>query len=386
MARSRHRPTDGVGISRRAIALLFLKLGFVAFGGPAAHVALMRREIVERNHWIEERQFLQMFAACNIIPGPSSTELAVYLGYRLAGPVGLVLAGSLFIAPAMLIMLGLAVAYVHFGTTHIAVSALDGIRPVVVAIVAWALFDLGKRILTRWVLWPIAIAVFALSLISASPILLLALAGIAGIIVTVPLPPARNQLGGLLGVGKAMFPIGVTAAHSGRLAAVFLTFLKLGAISYGSGYVLFAFLHAAFVDGPHWLTNAQLADAVAIGQATPGPVFTTATFLGYLFAGVPGALLATLGIFLPGFLLVLLLDRIVQFVDTHVSARAFLDGVNVGALGLIAGVTVVLAGTAVHDPLTVGLAVLALPILIWQPLSSPALIVAGAVVGVIAGR
>jgi len=386
MARSQHRSSDEARVSGRAIALLFLKLGFIAFGGPAAHVALIRREIVERNHWIEENEFFQMFAACNLIPGPSSTELAVYLGYRLAGPLGLVLAGSLFIAPAMLIMLGIAVAYGHYGTTHIAVSGLNGIRPVVVAIVAWALIDLGKRLLTRWVLWPIAIAVFGLSLAAVPPILLLALAGIAGILITLPWVPGRVRHGGLMAIGKAVLPFAVISAHPGRLATVFLTFLKLGAISYGSGYVLFAFLHTDFVNGLHWLSDAQLADAVAIGQATPGPVFTTATFLGYLFAGVPGALLATVGIFLPGFLLVPFLDRIVRLVETHVSARAFLDGVNVGALGLIAGVTAVLARTALHDPVTVGLAALALPILIWRPLSSPVLIVAGAVVGVIAGQ
>jgi len=373
-------------VSRRAIALLFLKLGFIAFGGPAAHVALMRRDIVERHRWIAEDDFLQMFAACNLIPGPSSTELAIYLGYRLAGPWGLVLAGGLFIAPAMLMMLGIAITYAHFGSTRVVASALDGIRPVVVAIVAWALLDLGKRILTRWVLWPITIGVFCLSLVSVNPILLLALAGIAGILVTVPVESVRLRRAGLLAAGKAALPFAVVSSRPGHVATVFLTFLKLGAVSYGSGYVLFAFLHADFVSGLHWLTDAPLADAVAIGQATPGPVFTTATFLGYLFADVPGALLATLGIFLPGFLLVPFLHRVVRLVQSHVSARALLDGVNVGALGLIAGVTTILAHSGLHDPLTIVIAGVALPILIWRPLTSPALIAAGAVVGIVAGR
>ncbi|HEX6507054.1 MAG TPA: chromate efflux transporter [Chloroflexota bacterium] len=372
--------------STRSIALLFLKLGCVAFGGPAAHVALMRREIVERHHWIEEGDFLQMFAACNLIPGPSSTELAIYLGYRLAGPSGLVLAGSLFIAPAMLIMLGIAAAYAQYGSTQLAVSALTGVRPVVVAIVVWALLDLGRHVLTRWTLWPIAIGVFCLSLTWVNPVLFLAIAGVAGVLVTLPPPSAWHRQTGLLVVGRAALPFAVVSAHPGRLATVFLTFLKLGIVSYGSGYVLFAFLHADFVAGLHWLTDAQLADAVAIGQATPGPVFTTATFLGYLFAGVPGALLATLGIFLPGFVLVPFLDRIVRLMQTHERARAFLDGVNVGALGLIAGVTAEIARTALHDPVTVALAILALPILIWRPLASPALIAAGAAVGIVAGR
>lgn len=343
----------------------------------------MRREIVQRHRWIAEDDFLQMFAACNLIPGPSSTELAIYLGYRLSGPLGLLLAGSLFIAPAMLIMLAIAAAYAHFGSTRVVGSALNGIRPVVVAIVAWALLDLGKRILTRWALLPIAIGVFCLSLLSINPVLLLALAGIAGILVTLRPVAAGARRSGLLVMGKAVLPLGVISTHSGQMATVFLTFLKLGAVSYGSGYVLFAFLHADFVTGLHWLTDAQLADAVAIGQATPGPVFTTATFLGYLFAGVPGALLATLGIFLPGFVLVPFLDRIVRLVQTHASARAFLDGVNVGALGLIAGVTTALAHTALHDPVTIVLALLALPLLIWRPLTSPALIAAGAVIGIV---
>lgn len=383
MVQPQQSPSAIRRVPRRAVAQLFLKLGFIAFGGPAAHVALMRRELVERNCWIGEDEFLQMFAACNLIPGPSSTELAIYLGYRFAGPLGLVLAGSLFIAPAMLIMLGIAIAYEHFGSTHLVAAALNGIRSVVVAIVAWALLDLGKRILTRRMLWPIAIAVFGLALISVNPVLLLALAGITGVLLAIPRMSAVTRRPGLFVMAKAALPVTVIVTHPGRLPTVFLTFLKLGAVSYGSGYVLFAFLHADFVMGLHWLTNGQITDAVALGQATPGPVFTTATFLGYLFAGVPGALLATLAIFLPGFLLVPFLDRIVRLVKTHAAARAFLDGLNVGALGLIAGVTAALAQTALHDPLTIVLAIVAFPILIWRPLMSPALILAGALVGVL---
>jgi chromate transporter len=286
----------------------------------------------------------------------------------------------------MIIMLGIAAVYAHFGSTRVVSSALNGIRPVVVAIVAWALLDLGRRILTRPALWPIAVGVFCLSLTSLNPILLLALAGIAGIAVTLPQAARRDGRAGFFVPGKALLPAAVISSHPGQLATVFLTFLKLGAVSYGSGYVLFAFLHADVVSGLHWLTDAQLTDAVAIGQATPGPVFTTATFLGYLFAGVPGALLATLGIFLPGFVLVPFLDRIVRLMQTHAGARAFLDGVNVGALGLIAGVTTTLGRAALHDPVTVALAVIAFPVLVWRPLTSPAVILAGAIVGIVAGR
>ncbi|HZU14038.1 MAG TPA: chromate efflux transporter [Chloroflexota bacterium] len=372
--------------TRGAVAMIFLKLGIIAFGGPAAHVALMRREFVEKHHWIEEDEFLRMFAACSVIPGPSSTELAIYLGYRLAGVSGLVLAGTLFIAPAMLIMVAIAVVYARFGSTRAVTSALYGIRPVVVAIVAWALLDLGRRILTRPPLWVVALGVFGLSLVYVNPILLLGLAGIAAVLAAQASTVGRRKDAGALMVGPILLPVAAVAAHPGRLATIFFTFLKLGAVSYGSGYVLFAFLHADFVAGLHWLTDGQLADAVAIGQATPGPVFTTATFLGYLFAGVPGALLATLGIFLPGFVLVPFLDRIVRLVGSHPGVRAFLDGVNVGALGLIAAVTVALARTAFLDPLTIVLAAAALPVLLWRPLTAPGLIAAGALIGLAAGH
>ncbi len=288
----------------------------------------------------------------------------------------------------MLIMLGLAVAYVHFGTTHIAVSALDGIRPVVVAIVAWALFDLGKRILMCWALWPIAIAVFALSLTSAFPILLLALAGIAGIIVTVPLPPARNQLGGLLGVGKAMFPIGVTAAHSGRLAAVFLTFLKrapyrtVAATCSSPSCTLPSW--TTFIGSPMLSWRMQWPSARRLRSGS-GLHHCHLPWLP--LRGSTGSTSRHAGQLPLGFRPVLLLDRIVQFVDTHVSARAFLDAVMLRAPGHCGGQPWYWPEPLCTIPDCRSRRSPPFPILIFlQPLSSPALIVAGAVVGVIAGR
>ena len=301
---NRHTPEAVAEVMR-----VFLLLGLIAFGGPAAHVALMRRELVVRRKWLPESEFLRMFAACNLIPGPSSTELAIYLGYRRAGWRGLLAGGISFILPAMLIMLFIAWAYQRYGTNSQALGILYGIRAAVVGIVVWAIIDLGRRLLKRWALITLAAVVAGLFLIGINPVLLIVAGGL--------IAAAASQVHPKPKVGMLALTSGTAlpAWSVGKLLTVFLTFLKLGVVSFGSGYVLYAFLHADFVQGLHWLTDKQLIDAIAIGQATPGPVFTTATFLGYLFAGVPGALLATLGIFLPGFLLVPLLDRIVHLTE-----------------------------------------------------------------------
>lgn len=344
-------------------------IGLAAFGGPAAHVALMRRELVERRRWVEAGEFSRMFAACNLVPGPSSTELAILLGYRLAGWHGLVLGGAFFIAPAMAIMLGLAVVYERFSATRQLQSVLYGVRPVVVAIIAWAALDLARRLLEdkRFLLLvPVAIALYALGL---NPVFILALVGLVGAV----LLRWRGAGASLLGF--------VGPDHPERLPVLFLTFLKIGAVSFGSGYVLFAFLDADFVRGLGWLQPSQLVDAVAIGQITPGPVFTTATFLGYLFAGIPGAMLATLAIFLPAFALVPLLDRVVRLVDQHRVLRLFLDAVNAAVIGLIIVVGFEIARTSLVDWLTVLLALLAFPLVLWRPLAAPIAVLAGALAG-----
>jgi chromate transporter len=369
---SNRRPPDAVAEVMR----VFLLLGLIAFGGPAAHVALMRRELVVRRKWLPESEFLRMFAACNLIPGPSSTELAIYLGYRRAGWRGLVLGGVCFIFPAILITLFIAWAYERYGTSSQALGILFGIRAAVVGIVAWAIIDLGRRLIKRWTLVILAATIAGLFLIGINPVLLI-VAG--GLIVS-----AASQVQPKSSVGMLTLTTGLAlpAWSSGKLLTVFLTFLKLGVVSFGSGYVLYAFLHADFVQGLHWLTDKQLIDAIAIGQATPGPVFTTATFLGYLFAGVPGALLATLGIFLPGFLLVPLLDRIVHLTERRAWAQGFVDGANAAALGLIAAVTLQIGRSALIDPLTVVIALVALGVVWKWPLASPAVVLVAALVGV----
>lgn len=354
------------------IAAVFLKLGSIAVGGPAVHVAMMRRELVVTRQWLDDKAFLDGFAACQLIPGPSSTELAIMLGFRRGGLAGLLVAGSCFILPALLLMLLLACLYQHLSSSQLFGHALQGVRPVVVGIIAWAIVDLGRRMLKRPLDAVVALLVLAAGLAGINPIVLLMAAGVASI-----LRHLRRQ-------GVASFlPVVVSSSivAGSLLATTFLTFLKYGAVSFGSGYVLFAFLQGDVVRGFHWLTTPQLVDAIAISQATPGPVFTVATFIGYLVAGVPGALLATLGIFLPGFLLVPFLDRLMRFVSTRQSVRDFLDGVNLGALGLIAAVTVVLGRASIMDLASAAVALAAFLVLLRLPLAAPGLVLLGAVFG-----
>lgn len=357
------------------VATVFLLLGFVAFGGPAAHIALMRRVIVERRRWLPEAEFLRMFAACNLIPGPTSTELAVFLGYRRGGWRALILAGVTFILPAFLIMLAVAWAYSRFQGRAATAAVLAGIRPVVVGIIAWAALDLGRRVLRRPALLGLAGAAGGLLLLGVHPILLLAAAGVLAASFSL----GRGRLGSLM----AGVPLGLGIPELDRLPLLVLTFLKFGAVAFGSGYVLLAFLRTDLVLGLGWLNDRQLVDAIAIGQATPGPVFTTATFIGYLVAGVPGAVLATIAIFLPGFLMVPFLDRLVAAVERRTWARAFLDGVNAAVLGLIVAVALELGRAAVVDVPTAVIAAVAFGVSLRWPLAAPALIAGGAGAGLL---
>jgi chromate transporter len=364
---------EGPHPSTAQVALLLGFIGLVAFGGPAAHVALMRRELVDRRHWLDSERFSRMFAACNLIPGPSSTELAIFIGYRLAGWPGLLAAGACFIAPAMVIMLGLAWAYTHYSNTGFVQPLLYGVRPVVVGIVAWAAIDLARKILQRRSLLILSALSLVLFFIGINPVLVLALVALVMIAIT--------QLRHGASATVTTLAAELLGPHPERLIPLALTFLKLGAVTFGSGYVLFAFLHSDFVDGLHWLSPGQLIDAIAIGQITPGPVFTTATFLGYLFAGIPGALLATLAIFLPGFVLVPFLDRLVALMERNRLVRNALDGVNAAVIGLIVGVGLQLGRASIDDWLTAAIALLAFLVVLWKPLAAPVAVVGGAVAG-----
>lgn len=365
----------------------------MAFGGPAAHVTLMRRLLVRRRHWLDEEQFFELFAACQLIPGPSSTELAVLLGYRRAGCRGLVVGAVCFITPAFALMLLFAALYQRFGAGSVAQRMLAGVTPVIVGIVVWAVMDLGGRVLRGWDAALLFAVVATLAVFVNQPIALLAAGGVVIAVVRWTLRRIAHEPGAapplnsvaLAAAGGVAARTTAAAVAPVSLATVFATFLKLGAVAFGSGYVLLVFLRSELVLNLHWLTDRQVVDAIAVSQATPGPVFTTATFIGFLLAGVVGAVLATLGIFLPGLALVPLLDRITRVVREHLVLRDALSGVNVAALGLIVAVAVALARasfTGVEPPIAALITLLAM--LRW-PLSAPALVVAGAVAGCLTG-
>lgn len=388
------------------VTWFFLRLGFTAFGGPAAHIAMMRNEIVQRRKWISDERFVDLIGIVNLVPGPNSTELAIYLGYLRAGWPGLLLAGVCFIGPAMLIVMALAWAYVSFGTLPQIDWLFYGIKPVVIAIIAYALWGLGRSVLKG--IWPIvfALLVVGLYLLGINVIALLFVGGLFyGVtrwwerwfkqkrsVKSLVLPLSlfrwstvqgqlRVQAEPLLMSAASVAPVAPAAPYS--LLTLFLTFLKIGAILYGSGYVLLAFLRTDFVLNLHWLTDRQLLDAISIGQFTPGPVFTTATFIGFLKGGWQGALVATLGIFLPSFVFIALIHRLAGPLRRSPWTSVILDGVNIAALALMAGVLFQLGQHALIDVLTWAIAVVALLILLRFKINSVWLILAGALIGVV---
>ena len=366
---------------------LFLRLGLTAFGGPAAHIAMMRDEVVERRRWLTDSEFLDLLAATNLIPGPNSTEMAIHLGYRKGGLRGLLLAGSCFILPATLIVSGMAWVYVRYGDTPQVGWVMYGVGPVIIAIVAQALWKLGATAVKGPVTLAIGLLAAALSLAGWNELGLLALGGVA---------MAGTRLGRPGILTGALLTLGATTtsvaqATTGVAIPVTLTrlalcFLKVGSVLFGSGYVLLAFLRADLVDRWGWLTDEQLIDAVTVGQVTPGPVFTTATFIGYLLDGCAGAALATIGIFAPGFLFVACSQPLIPRLRASPITGAVLDGVVIASLGLMAAVTWSLGRSAIVDPPTAGLAVVATVVLFtWRP-NSTWLVLGGAVAGAVLQR
>ena len=339
------------------VGLLSLRMGLTAFGGPAAHIAMLRDEIVTRRKWLSDQHFLDMLGATNLIPGPNSTEMFIHTGFVRAGWPGLIVGGAAFILPAMLMVLALSWAYVRFGSSPQAEWLLYGIKPVIIAVIAQALLGLGRRAVKGWLTALVGVAVLVLYFLGVNVLLLLLGGGLLVMLVEnrARFKPGRNAA--FLAMpfafsGSNALRLIALAAAPFSLGVLFLTFLKIGAVLYGSGYVLLAFLHADFVVRLGWLTEQQLIDAVAIGQLTPGPVFTTATFIGYLLGGLPGGLIATAGIFLPSFFFVAISNPIIPRLRESPWAGSFLDGVNVAALGLMAAVTIQLALAALIDPFT----------------------------------
>ena len=381
---------------RRELAVLFLRLGITAFGGPAAHIAMMRAEVVERLKWLSDREFLDLLAATNLIPGPNSTEMAIHLGYRRAGLPGLLVAGSCFILPAALIVGGIAWGYSRYGETPAVGWLMYGIGPVVIAIVLQALVKLGQAALGRWAHGLIAAAALAAALGGVNELLLLAAGAGAGLLLT--LGPGQ---GAAAGVWLALPTLlsralsGTTALAAAALAAaetapftltrLALFFLKAGSILFGSGYVLLAFLRADLVERWSWLTDQQLIDAITVGQMTPGPVFTTATFIGYLLGGWAGAVLATAAIFAPGFVLVAVTQPLIPRMRASRLLGGCLDGVVAASLGLMASVTWLLGRAALVDLETVIItAGAAAVLLVWRP-NATWLILGGAAAGWLLG-
>jgi chromate transporter len=356
------------------LARLFGRLGVTAFGGPAAHIAMMRHELVGARGWLSDEDFLDLVGASNALPGPTSTEVALHVGRRRAGAWGLLVAGATFILPAAVIVGVLAWAYVRYGRTTAADEVFAGVKPVVVAVVVQALAGLARTAVKSWRLALIGAAVLGAWVLGLTePVLLFAAAGLAAVLAV---RPARAAPAVLALAGLAPPP------RSGvSLQALAWVFLKAGALLFGSGYVLLAFLQHDVVSAHHWLSQGQLLDAIAIGQFTPGPVFTTATFVGYVLAGVPGAAVATVAIFLPSFVMVGGLGPLVDRLRRSPVTAAALDGLNVAAVALMAGVTWQLGRDAVASIPTAVLAAAALAVLlIWRP--NPAwLIAAGVAVG-----
>jgi chromate transporter len=363
----------------RELAQLFVRLGTIAFGGPAAHIAMMEDEVVKRRGWLSPEGFLDMISACNLIPGPNSTEMALHIGHRRAGLIGLIVAGACFIVPAAAITIALAWAYVAFSKMPQLAGILYGIKPVIIAVVLQAIWRLARSALhTNFLLGLTAIAIAAAFAGVDEMVILLA----AGIIAITVLRvrgalTASPAIGTMVTAAKA----GAIAAAPFSLGALFLIFLKIGSVLFGSGYVLLAFLQTDLVDRTHWLTQAQLLDAVAVGQITPGPVFTTATFVGYLLDGNTGAIIATVGIFLPAFFFVSISGPLLPHVRRSPIAGAFLDGVNAGSFALMVEVTWQLGRAAIIDPPTLALAIVSAILLLRFRLNSAWLIALGGAVG-----
>jgi len=373
---------DGPWSRIRELCWTFLKLGVIGFGGPAAHMALMRQELVVRKRWLSDHDFIDLIGAANLIPGPNSTEVAIHVGNLRAGWRGLLAAGICFILPAAVIVGWIASLYVQYGRLPEFEGILRGIKPVVIVIILQALWGLGRAVLRRPVMMAAAGAAAVLNILGIHELVLLFGTGAALALLRLMRRPSKTLLSGALPLPGLLLAAPKTLA-SFSLGGLFLTFLKIGSVLFGSGYVLLAFLRADFIERSGWLTEAQLLDAVAVGQATPGPLFTTATFIGYLLGGLPGAVVSTMGIFLPAFVFVALSGLLITRIRRSPVAGAFLDGVNAASLALMAVVTGQLARSAVVDVPSAAIALAAAAALLWLRLNVTWIVVGGAAAGLL---
>ena len=365
------------------LSSLFLKLGITAFGGPAAHIAMMRSEVVDRKGWLTDTEFLDLLAATHLIPGPNSTELAIHIGLKKGKLWGLLLSGLCFIVPAAVIVGTMAWAYVHYSQTPQLGWLMYGVSPIIIAIIVQAVLKLSKTALRNKFLLILGVSITGLSIAGINELLLL---GAAAILVVSTRIKWSGFITGLLFALASTTLLSNTLITTVQTVPVTLTrltlfFLKTGSILFGSGYVLLAFLRADLTERWGWLTEQELIDAVTIGQLTPGPVFTTATFIGYLLEGWPGAILATVGIFGPGFVFVALTQPVMSKLRESTIASGILDGLVVASLGLMAAVAWQLFLTTIVDIPTLALVITAsLILIVWNP-NSTWLILMGAVVG-----
>jgi chromate transporter len=378
------------------LARLFFRLGLTAFGGPAAHVALMRDELVRRRTWLTDSEFLDLLGAANLIPGPTSTELVLHLGHRRAGWAGFVVAGLTFISPAVVVVAVFAWAYVEFGARPEALALLTGLGPAVVAVVAHAALGLGRSAIRDPLTAAVAAGAVVAAVAGVPEIAVLLGAGVVALAARgVGAAAARHGAAGIAALGATgqgtgtAWPAGAAAAVCAAAAvgatplALFAVFVKIGAILFGSGYLLVALLRAELVEDLGWITERQLLDAVAVGQLTPGPVSSTATFVGWLVGGPIGAAAATLGMFLPAFAAVALSIPILPRLRRSPAARAFLDGVNAAAVALIGLVAVQLGQAAIVNLPTAAIALGALFALATGRIGSAWVVVGGGAIGIV---
>lgn len=375
-------PRSRGSTSLAELAVLFLRLGATAFGGPAAHVAMMRDEVVRRRKWMTDERFLDLLGATNLIPGPNSTEMAIHIGWARRRWAGLLVAGVSFIVPAMLMTGALGWAYVRFGKLPEAVWLLWGVKPVIVAVVVQALWNLTPTAARTWPLRILGVAAACASALGANELAILLGSGL--LLALIAGSQARRRVPLHQFVPALPIAAGTAALSAVTLSGLFWVFLKIGSVLFGSGYVLLAFLRADLVQRLHWLTEAQLIDAVAVGQVTPGPVFTTATFIGYVLSGPAGALVATAGIFLPAFIFVAASGPLIPKLRASKTASAFLDGVNVASLALMAVVTAELGRAAIVDLPTALLALAGAILLVRFKTNSTWLVLGGAAFGLAA--
>jgi chromate transporter len=363
------------------LARVFLLLGATAFGGPAAHIAMMEEELVRRRAWLSRDELMDLLGAANLIPGPNSTELAIHIGHRRAGWPGLFVAGLSFILPAFVIVTFIGWLYVRFGALPQASALMAGIKPVIIAVVGQALWVLTRSAVKSVWLGVLGVAAIVASALGVHELVVLFGGGALALTSRWIQTRKSRSASVLLPLwGLKLGSSGAPAAAFG-LVPLFVIFVKIGAVLFGGGYVLLAFLRADLVERLHWLTNGQLLDAVAVGQMTPGPLFTTATFVGYILGGPVAGLVATIGIFLPAFFFVAVSAPLVPRLRRSALAGAFLDGVNVASLALMAVVTWILGRSAIVSWWSAAIAMVSAVLLVRFRVSSVWLVLGGGAFG-----